>query len=759
MMTPTVRNLLATLLLLPIANLASASAPDAIIVTAPGGATDEDDAIGLTFSQIEGVGGPDLLRALGTHVAGLSISEVQGNSFQPDIVYRGFSASPLQGSSQGLAMYLDGGRFNLPFGDTVAMDLLPDVAVNTVSLRDNNPLYGLNALGGALVIATHSGQSAPGLSAGLGIGDHGRREAELAFGARGKSTSLFVAGEVQRDDGWRAFSPSKLTRGFADAGWDGEKAGLHVKLLGAETRLTGNGSAPVELLAAKRSAVFTHPDETHNRMVRGSVHPWIALGSNDRIEASLYAQNFRQKTRNGDLADIAPCSVDPSLLCLESNDDEASLLDQLGQEIPPFADVDDYGVFNRTATRSTAAGVVLHYVRSGDIMGQAHELTLGLSHDRTSSRFAAETELGALDKDRGVAGLGPIIRQADRAIAPIGLDVRTRATGLFLGEQIDLGRGLSAELALRWNDVRIDMEDQIGVALTGKHRFRRLNPGLELDYQLSPKLALRLGYAETNRAPTPAELSCADEAAPCSLTNFFVADPPLDQVVAKSWEAGASGNWAAAGWSGNWSLSAYRTGISNDLLLTAAETRGRAFFRNIGQTRRSGLDIGLRTQRAPWSLDLGYSYSRAIFRAPFTAVSPDNPAADDEGRIEIAPGAHLPGIPRNRVVAGVSYQAGRLTVKARVQAQSGQWRRGDEANEDALLPGFFRADLGGAWTLGKGVSAFVDVTNVFNRRYASFGTYTETDEIFLAEVPVASDPRADTPGAPRRFLIGLRLRH
>ena len=155
-MTPAVRNLLATLLLLPTADLASASAPDSIIVTAPGGATDEDDALVLTFSQIEGVGGPDLLRALGTHVAGLSISEVQGNSFQPDIVYRGFSASPLQGSSQGLAVYLDGGRFNLPFGDTVAMDLLPDVAVNTVSLRDNNPLYGVNALGGALVIATRS---------------------------------------------------------------------------------------------------------------------------------------------------------------------------------------------------------------------------------------------------------------------------------------------------------------------------------------------------------------------------------------------------------------------------------------------------------------------------------------------------------------------------------------------------------------------------------------------------------------------------
>src|SRR3546814_6402178 len=81
------------------------------------------------------------------------------------------------------------------------------------------------------------------------------------------------------------------------------------------------------------------------------------------------------------------------------------------------------------------------------------------------------------------------------------------------------------------------MRDRIGTALNGDHRFRRLNPGLEFDYRLSQGLNLRVGYAQSNRAPTPAELSCADENAPCSLANFFIADPPLKQVVAKSWEA------------------------------------------------------------------------------------------------------------------------------------------------------------------------------------------------------------------------------
>ena len=741
------------------AHSAEDPAPEAIIVTAPGNAADLDDAVLLSRADLDGVAGPNVLRALEIQVPGLSLSDVQGNPFQPDIVYRGFSASPLQGNAQGLAVYLDGGRFNLPFGDTVAMDLLPDTAVNSLSLRDNNPIFGQNALGGAMVIATHTGRSAPGFAAGVAGGDHGRQSADAAFGMAQGALSLFVTGQARKEDGWRAFSPAKLANGFADLGWDGRRSGVHLKLIGAKTQMVGNGSAPVELLAADRAAVFTHPDATRNRLSRASLHPWLALGNDDRLEASLYLQSFRQRTRNGDLADIEPCGDAPDILCLDGVADAKPLVDVTGVVLRTDAEVTDYGVFNRTATQSRSSGLLAHYVRRAPLFGLSNQMTLGLSHDRSTSEFGTETELGVLMPDRGVRGLGAVIRQPDRAIAPIALDVQTRATGLFLWNILELDDRLAAEISLRWNDVRIDMNDRIGTELTGQHRFRRLNPGLELDYRLTSALSVRLGYAETSRAPTPAELSCAEETAPCSLTNFFVADPPLDQVVAKGWEAGATGRWSGAGWQGQWALALYRTDIANDLLLTAAATRGRAFFRNIGQTRRTGLDLHVTARRSFWSLALGYAYGRTTFRAPFVAISPDNPAADEEGRIAIAPGAHLPGIPRHRATANLDYQDDRLRLGLRLQAQSGQWRRGDEGNADARVRGFFRADLNAALQVTRGLSAFVDITNLLNRRYATFGTYSETDEIDLAEAPGAQDPRADTPGAPRRVMIGVRLRH
>lgn len=39
------------------------------------------------------------------------------------------------------------------------------------------------------------------------------------------------------------------------------------------------------------------------------------------------------------------------------------------------------------------------------------------------------------------------------------------------------------------------------------------------DYAVPPTLGLRAGNAQTNRAPMPADLSCAEEAALCSPTN------------------------------------------------------------------------------------------------------------------------------------------------------------------------------------------------------------------------------------------------
>jgi outer membrane receptor protein involved in Fe transport len=204
-------------------------------------------------------------------------------------------------------------------------------------------------------------------------------------------------------------------------------------------------------------------------------------------------------------------------------------------------------VINRGSTDSVAGGALVQLIDTRPLLGGTNRLVTGFSHDRSRTRFAASSELGALTDSRGIDGLGSIIDQADGAITPVAVVARTRNTALFVADTLPLGSRLSARLGLRWNEASVALDDQLGTAIEGQHHFRRLNPGVEVDYRLNSALSLRAGWSQANRAPTPAELACADPQAPCSLTNFFVGDPPLKQVVATSWQVGASGRLEARG--------------------------------------------------------------------------------------------------------------------------------------------------------------------------------------------------------------------
>lgn len=735
----------------------------AIIVTAPGGAIDVDDALTLTRADIGRAGTPDLLGALTRTIAGITLQDAQGNPWQPNLLYRGFAASPLQGQAQGLAVYLDGARFNQPFGDTVAFDLLPEAAIRKVSLLDASPVYGLNALGGAMLVETRTGLSDPGLEASMTGGRFDYREASIAGGLARGDFNAYGAFQYSHDDGWRAFSPSTLYNGYLDLGFDTATGGLHMKLIGADTDLTGNGVAPVELLAADRRAVFTWPDNSKARYGRVSLHPWVALSDRTRIEGTLYAQRLTLRTVNGDAADIEGCEDDDAagLLCLEtvgSDDDEeqAVLTDAAGDPIADILGGEGYGVLNRGRTRTQAMGALFQIIDERPLLSGDNHFALGFSYDSSRTRFDTSTELGAMTEDRSVEGLGDLIVQQDGAIAPVGLVAHSDYWGAFAQDRLPITSRLSAEVGLRYNHARIMLQDQIGTALNGRHSFRRLNPGVELDYTLSEGLSLRAGYAQSNRAPTPAELSCADENAPCSLTNFFIADPPLKQVVAKSWEAGASGKGAAGGFRLDWLLSAYRTRNRNDIQYIASAIRGRAYFQNIGSTRRQGVEASVRASRGGFSGVLSYAFTDATYRAPLILSSPANPEAEDDGAIAVAKGDRLPGIPRHSATLSLDYATARWSIGGDLIARSGQYLVGDEGNDNARLGGYAMVNLRGSVTIVPGVSLFGELRNAFNRRYATFGAFSEVDEIDLDEAPGASNPRAYGPGAPRRWHLGVK---
>src|SRR5664279_2365197 len=138
----------------------------------------DDDAI--TRSQTL-----DLSDFMNRHLAGVSINQAAANPLQPDLQFRGFTATPLLGGSEGISVYLDGVRVNEVFGDTINWDLIPEAAIERMSLLSgSNPVFGLNTLGGAISIQTKSGFSDPGTRAEFYGGSFGRTDATVETGGK-----------------------------------------------------------------------------------------------------------------------------------------------------------------------------------------------------------------------------------------------------------------------------------------------------------------------------------------------------------------------------------------------------------------------------------------------------------------------------------------------------------------------------------------------------------------------------------------------
>ncbi|MDB5449851.1 MAG: putative tonB-dependent receptor yncD precursor [Phenylobacterium sp.] len=704
--------------------------------------------------------GSAVLQALERHAPGVALSDAQANPYQSNLVYRGFEASPLQGSAQGVAVYVDGVRFNQPFGDTVNWDLIPEAAIRSLTLEGSNPVFGLNALGGSLSVRLRDGFTDPGGSATLSAGSFGARNAEVAYGRADGGLGLYVAAAARDEDGWRDFSPSRVRQVYADLGLRRGPAEMHAGLIAADNDLNGNGPAPVELLAADRSAVFTHPDETRNHFALLRLSGDVQASPDLTLQGRAYVGRLRQETRNGDATDAAACAADEALLCLQS--DGPVLTDAAGAPIGDVLHGGPYAQLNSTDTRTTNTGAAVQLVWSRPLLGRANSLMAGASVDLGWTAFSAQSLLGALTADRGFGGIGSfnggmLIDQPGGPIVPVALGARTRYAGLYASEVWQASPRLALTLSGRLNRAEIRLSDHRGTALDGDHSFTRFNPAAGLTYRLGGGVSGYLSYAEANRAPTPAELSCASPHAPCSLTNFFVADPALKQVRAQTVEAGLRGRHSAHGLTASWSLGVFRTATADDISLVASEVRGRGYFQNVGRTRRQGVEAQGQFERGAFSAYASYALTDATFRSPLVLNSPDNPAADAAGQIFVRPGDALPGVARQRLKLGLSYAPQPWRLALDVTAASGQTLFGDEANLQPRVPGYVVANLSAGWRLTPALEMFLAVRNLTDARYATFGTFAQTEQVALAEAPGAANPRSLSPAAPRSVLIGLRL--
>jgi iron complex outermembrane receptor protein len=218
----------------------------------------------LTADDFQRTYTQSVTEALMQRVPGVSTTDVQGNGFTQDLRYRGFAASPLQGTPQGIAVYMNGIRLNEAFGDTVNWDLIPSIAIERADMWSSNPVFGLNALGGAVNMQMKNGFTYQGFEAeGMG-GSYGRLSGSMQYGVRKDEWALYLAAEGLRDQGWRYESPSELRRFYGDLGWRND--GTEVHLIGAAARNHFGvvGPTPVDLLARDWKSIYTWPQTTQN---------------------------------------------------------------------------------------------------------------------------------------------------------------------------------------------------------------------------------------------------------------------------------------------------------------------------------------------------------------------------------------------------------------------------------------------------------------------------------------------------------------
>lgn len=756
----------------------------------------------------------DISDFLNRRLKAVNLNEVQGNPYQADLNYRGYTASPLLGTPQGLSVYLDGVRLNQPFGDVVSWDLIPRIAIAEVALiPGSNPLFGLNTLGGALVLQSKDGLNSPVTALEIGGGSFGRLTGELEHGgSNANGLHWYTASSLFFEDGWRTDSPSNVRQFFGKLGWQRDRTSLGVTVAYANNSLIGNGLQEQRFLDRDYSSIYTKPDITNNRAPFFNFNARHGFNSRLAISGNAYVRSIRTSTLNGDINEE---SLDQQVYQL-SSDDRAALaaagftgiptnitaantpfpfwrcIAQVLQRDEPSEKCN--GLLNRTHNQQYNYGGSGQFTLVNFPNGQRNQLTAGLAFDRSTVDFTQSTQLGYLNPDRSVTGLNAFGDGVTGGIADdepfdtrVDLNGRIQTFSLYFTDALAVGNQFTLSLSGRYNRTTVKNRDRINPgggrgSLDGDHTFDRFNPAVGLTYRPLRHLNAYVSYSEGNRAPTSVELGCADPESPCKLPNAMAGDPPLQQVVTRTFEAGLrNGQESRVHWNFGW----FRGENRNDILFVASEQTGFGYFKNFGKTRRQGFETDINTRVWRFGLGGGYTYLDATYQSEEEVNGESNSSSDAEapgleGLIEIEPGAKIPLIPQHMFKLFADLQATKkFSLNFGVLALSGAFARGNENNEhqpdgtyylgEGRSPGYAVANFGARYELNRHVELFARVNNLFDNRYftaAQLGPTGFTAEgNFIARPFAAVDGEFPVqhatflaPGAPRAAWAGIRLK-
>ena len=690
---------------------------------------------------------------LDSNLGSVTVNDTVGNPYQSDVSYRGFTASPLLGTPQGLSVFLDGVRINEPFGDIVNWDLIPANAIANIDLiPGSNPVFGLNTLGGALSVDTKSGDRNPGVSATLTGGSWGRRAFAFEAGGKKDQFDYFVAGNISREDGWRIASSSDVRQLFTKAGWHDGISKLDLSVLLADNKMNGVQGLPLEMLGNPRQA-YTIPDSIQNQLAMITLKGSRFVSDDRLIAGNAYFRNNRADGFNSNLNNSYPgdgvVSSSASVVCA-------------GRIAPspcdPYAD----NVLSTTDTDGYGAAVQMTLF--DHLAGRNNQFTGGFSADFGRSNFRSDTQIANLIGDQSVSTQPINTSQTVRLKADNGY------YGLYGTDTVSLTDKLHVTLSGRYDIAVVNLsgtslditDDSLAPGdLNGNHRFSRFNPAAGVNFNPTKSFGLYAGYNEGMRAPSPTELSCADPNHPCALPNAFGGDPNLQKVVSRTWEGGVRGRLGA---NTNWNAGLFRTENSDDIEFIASKASGSGYFQNVGKTLRQGIELGMNRKANRFSFAANYSYIDATFQSPFTESSSANSGADANGNIQVSKGDAIPGIPRHTLKLRLGYEiTPAWSVGGNIVATSSQYARGNENNQDSngKIPGYTVVNLDSRFSISKNWKVFAEIANVFDRKYSTFGLLG-VNELTGPGNSFSSRP-ADwntrdqfrTPAAPRAAWLGI----
>lgn len=626
--------------------------------------------------------------------AGVSLYDDLGSRYKLTLSTRGFTVGPVVGLPPGVSVFLDGVRQNEADAAQVNFDLLPLEHVKRVELLSGaGSLLGANALGGAINLVTRRGAGPLEAELRASGGSFGTYGLEGALAGMHRGWDYYVGSGYERADGWRDQTGAENYNVFLNVGRRRAERGLMVQLLTARSRAETAGSLPESVYRVAPQRNFTSGDFEDLELVQGTVSGSVPIGPGQTSVTVFHRRH----------------------------DAERFNVNQ-----PPDPDV-------RGFSRNRTVGGTVDWRWVTSVFGRGLvAVRLGVDGAANAVNFRLFEESG------GVRTLTTDVDSPSWDLAGYAIaDLQAGPTTISAG--------------FRYDYIRVPFQDNLDPSADTASTFRRFSPRGGVTVEVGVGASIYASVGQAFRAPAVVELACADETAACPLPFALGDDPPLDPVVATTYELG--GRWTLGGTA--ISASVYRTEVENDIFFIAADAAlFEGFFANIEQTRREGVELGVRSAVATrHTLFASYTYTNATFRSDATIFSPradeefgDSPLAGDN---DVQIGSRIPMVPTHVMQAGAALEfPGGLQGGIELRYIGSQWFRGDEANETEPLGGYAAANLRLGWE-GRGWGVSGVVTNVFDAGSAVFGTFNENRQSGELE-------RFLTPTEPRGFRLTVR---